>query len=95
MRILHTVEFYDPRTGGAEAVVKELSERLVKAGHQVTVATTFDSRRGGVIGGVRIEQFRISGNRVKSIKADAAEIRRYQELLGGGFDVVINYATQN
>jgi glycosyltransferase involved in cell wall biosynthesis len=95
MRILHTVEFYEPRKGGAEEVVKQLSERLVKLGHEVTVATTYDERRGGIIGGVTIEQFNISGNAAKGIHGSAIEIRRYEELLGSGFDIVMNYAAQS
>ena len=95
MRILHTVEFYEPRKGGAELVVKELSERLAKAGHEVTVATSFDKRRGGILNGVKIEQFAISGNSATGIVGDPAEVRRYQELLGAGFDVVMSYAAQS
>ncbi len=95
MRILHTVEFYEPRKGGAEEVVKQLSERLVKLGHEVTVATTYDERRSGVINGVAVEQFKISGNAASGIRGDARELRRYQELLGRGFDIVMNYAAQS
>ena len=40
MRILHTVEFYPPSIGGMQEVVRQLSERLVLLGHDVTVATT-------------------------------------------------------
>lgn len=95
MRILHTVEFYEPRRGGAEEVVKQLSERLVALGHEVVVATTYDARRPGYIGGVKIEQFRIAGNAAMGIRGSQAEIRRYHELLGSGFDIVMNYAAQS
>ncbi len=96
MRILHTVEFYEPRKGGAEEVVRQLSERLVKAGHEVTIATSFDPQRSaGYLHGVRVEQFKIRGNVVLGIKGDPSEIKRYQDLLAGNFDVVLNYAAQN
>ena len=95
MRILHTVEFYEPRRGGAEEVVKQLSERLAALGHEVVVATTYDPRRAGYIGGVKIEQFRIAGNAAMGLRGSQAEIRRYHELLGSGFDVVMNYAAQS
>lgn len=96
MRILHTVEFYEPRRGGAEEVIKQLSERMVLHGHEVTVATTYHpSRTSGYIQGVRIEQFRLSGNAAKGIRGDKEEVRRYQDLLTQGFDVVVNYAAQN
>lgn len=40
MRILHVVQRYWPYTGGAERHLQEISERLVRAGHSVTVLTT-------------------------------------------------------
>jgi len=39
MKILHTVESYTPSINGMQQVVKQLSERLVLLGHDVTVAT--------------------------------------------------------
>jgi len=39
MNILHCVESYYPSVGGMQEVVKQLSERLVKLGHAVKVAT--------------------------------------------------------
>jgi len=39
VNILHTVEFYSPSVGGAQEVVRQISELLVKRGHDVTVAT--------------------------------------------------------
>ncbi len=96
MRILHTVEFYEPRKGGAEEVIKQLSERLVMRGHEVTVATTYDSSRtSSYLQGVRIEQFKLSGNAAKGIRGDKEEVRRYQDLLTQSFDVIVNYAAQS
>lgn len=40
MRILHIAPTYYPARGGAETYLAELSERLVVAGHDVTIATT-------------------------------------------------------
>lgn len=40
MRILHVSHLYFPSNGGIELNVKLLSERLVKAGHEVTVFTS-------------------------------------------------------
>ncbi len=96
MKILHTVEFYEPSKGGAQEVVKQLSERLVKHGHDVIVATTHDSNRlSRVINGVKIEGFDISGNNVEGIAGRPAEIRRYQDFLTGNFDIILNYAAQS
>ena len=93
MNILHTVEFYSPRVGGAQEVVKQLSERLVKRGHQVTVATTRVPERTGLdINGVRLVEFAISGNEVRGYQG---ETERYQQfLVQGNFDVMLNYAAQ-
>ena len=66
MKILHTVEFYEPFKGGAQEVVKQLSERMVAMGHDVTVATTkLKERKSKNINGVKIEEFDISGNEVR------------------------------
>jgi L-malate glycosyltransferase len=93
VRILHTVEFYHPSRGGAQEVVKRVSEALVRRGHSVTVATTRDPRRRcDEIDGVRIAEFAVSGNAVVGM---SGETGRFQEfLLGGEFDLVMNYAAQ-
>jgi glycosyltransferase involved in cell wall biosynthesis len=94
MRILHTVEFYYPRIGGAEAVVRQLSERLAARGHKVTVATSIDiNRKSNVINNVKIQGFNIKGNLVKGIRG---EVQHYFDfLLQNNWDVVFNYATQS
>lgn len=40
MKILHVIQRYWPYTGGSERHLQEISERLVRRGHQVTVLTT-------------------------------------------------------
>jgi glycosyltransferase involved in cell wall biosynthesis len=96
MKILHTVESYDPASHGMQQVVKQLSERLYNAGHDITVATSFDaSRKENLINGVKIEEFRISGKEVSGYKAEESEIQRYKNfLINGDFDVVTNFAAQ-
>lgn len=96
MKILHTVESYYPSIGGMQEVVKQISERLVKMGHQVTVATRSNSGRiSKVINGVKIEEFFICGNSVLGYKGDDTEIKRYQNfLINPGFDVITNFAAQ-
>lgn len=93
MKILHTVEFYSPSVGGAQEVVKQVSEQLVKRGHEVTVATTkLAERSQSIINDVHLEEFSISGNAVRGFRG---EVRRYQRfLLDGNFDTMMNYATQ-
>ena len=54
LKILHTVELYSPSVGGMQEVVKQISERLVKKGHDVTVATTkLSNRKSKIINGVK------------------------------------------
>jgi glycosyltransferase involved in cell wall biosynthesis len=96
MKILHTVESYDPANHGMQQVVKQLSERLFKAGHQVTIATRFDStRRNTIINGIKIEQFKITGKEVDGFNAEMSEIQRYRNyLINSDFDIITNFAAQ-
>lgn len=93
MKILHTVEFYHPSVGGMQEVVKQLSERLVRLGHDVTVSTTqLPDRRDKVINGVKVEGFAVKGKLAVGIDG---ELERYQQfLLNGEFDIVTNFAAQ-
>ena len=93
LRILHAVEFYSPSVGGAQEVVKQLSERLAERGHQVTVATSrIDARSTQSIGGVEIEEFDIRGNAVRGLEGAVGRYQRF--VIDGGFDVVMTYAAQ-
>lgn len=93
MKILHTVEFYYPSIGGAQEVVRHLSERMAKAGHEVYVATTkLPNRIDLELNGVHIVEFAISGNAVNGMKG---EVQKYKDFLKKEkFDVVMNYAAQ-
>lgn len=93
MRILHAVEFYSPSMGGAQEVVRRVSEALVRRGHDVTVATTqLPERTSREIGGVHLEEFDVSGNTVRGIVGDVERYRRF--VLDGSWDVVMIYAAQ-
>lgn len=93
MKILHTVEFYYPSVGGMQEVVRQLSERLVNSGHEVTVATTRLAERGDkVMAGVRIEEFAVSG---KLATGMIGEVERYRRFVSDSdFDVITNFAAQ-
>ena len=96
MKILFTVEFYEPHKGGAEEVVKQLAERLAKLGHQVTVATSkINERKEKLINGVHIEEFVIFGKAVRGITGQSSEKQRYQQFVCGDWDIVLNYAAEN
>jgi glycosyltransferase involved in cell wall biosynthesis len=93
MKILHTVQFYEPSKGGMQEVVKQISERLVEMGHEVTVATSKDPARvSKEINGVKIVDFEISGNMVDGISGDRWEYQRF--LLDSKFDIMVNFAAQ-
>lgn len=92
MKILHTVEFYHPSTGGMQEVVKQISERLVKLGHNVTVATGRNENRVRNINRVEVKSFDISGNMALGLRGN---IKEYQDfLLNSDFDVMTNFAAQ-
>jgi len=97
MRILHTVTSYHPDSGGgSQEVVRQLSERLVQRGHDVTVVTTFSpQRRIFEHNGVRIRHFKIRGLLNHSALGIWGDVERYLEYIRNGqFDLVMNYAAQ-
>lgn len=93
MKILHTVEFYEPSKGGSEEVVRQISERLAKLGHEVTVATSYHANRDwSYLNGVKVKQFKIKGNQVKGI---TGEIESYLNFVTDDkFDILLNYNVQ-
>jgi len=94
MKILHTTESYYPEVSGMAEVVRQLSEELVKLGHDVTVATAKNPQRKNkkTINGVHIVEFEISGKSALKISGDT---KKYQEyLINSSFDVITNFAAQ-
>jgi glycosyltransferase involved in cell wall biosynthesis len=93
MKILHCVESYFPAVGGMQEVVKQLSERLVALGQDVTVMTRFHADRSFTeLRGVRVEAFKIEGN---PKEAQTEEEKRYvQSLLDSNADVITFFAAQ-
>ncbi len=93
MKIFHAVESYHPALGGMQEVVKQLSERLVQAGHEVTVLTRFHPERNFTeYHGVKILTFKIEGN---PKKVETSEEQRYvQLLLNNDADVIGFFAAQ-
>ncbi len=93
MRVLHCVEFYHPSKGGAQEVVRQISERLAREGHDVTVATSWlPERTFTELNRVKIRQFKASGNLTFGLQGEINEFREY--VLSQGFDVVMCYAAQ-
>lgn len=93
MKILHTVEFYHPSSGGMQEVVKQLSEGLVKLGQDVTVATTrLPERKEKIINRVKIIEFKVMGKTVEGLHG---EVEKYKEfLINSDFDIINNFAAQ-
>lgn len=79
MRFLFCSEFYYPSIGGVQEVMRHIAERLVKLGHEVTVATSWLADRDFIYhNGVKIEQFSVAGNRVRGL---AGEVERFQSFM--------------
>ncbi len=93
MKILHCVENYFPSPGGMQEVAKQLSERLVGMGHDVTVACkTHPQRHFAELNGVKIEGFDVSGNWAGGM---TGEVEKYRDfLLQSNFDIVTFFAAQ-
>ena len=93
MKILHTVELYLPSTGGMQEIVRQISERLVKRGHEVTVATTrLPGRSEAKVNGVNVAEFSVEGNLTRGLSGETEAYRNF--LLDSDFDVVTNFAAQ-
>jgi glycosyltransferase involved in cell wall biosynthesis len=93
MKILHTVESYYPEISGMAEVVKQLSERLVALGHDVTVVSRkIETRTSTLINGVKIKEFNIQGNWVNGITGDKQEYENF--LLQDEYDIITNFACQ-
>jgi glycosyltransferase involved in cell wall biosynthesis len=79
MRLLFACEFYSPSVGGVQEVMKQLAERMVQRGHQVTVATTrLAEREFSSLNGVEIVGFDIAGNLARGM---SGEVERYREFV--------------
>lgn len=93
MRILHAVEYYYPSVGGVQGVVRQLSERLVKLGHTVTILTSSNvDRKDKYLNGVEIKEFQISGNIVDGIVGNTDEYVNF--LLNNDYDIISFFAAQ-
>lgn len=93
MKILHTVESYLPIRHGMSEVVRQISERLVQEGIDITVATSYCAeRQTDYINDVEIVSFHIDGNFSTGYSGDTESYRSF--LLNSDFDVIVNFAAQ-
>jgi L-malate glycosyltransferase len=93
LRILLACEFFHPSVGGVQEVVRQVAERLVARGHEVTVATSqFAERTSLDLNGVKIAEFKVSGNLVRGMSGEVAAYR--SRVLTGDYDVFMVKAAQ-
>lgn len=93
LNIAHCVESYFPSLGGMPEVVRQLSERMVVKGHNVTVFTSVNADRDEKeLGGVVVKAFSVAGNFVEGIRGEADKY--FEALKSGNFDVVVFFAAQ-
>ncbi len=93
-RILLCCEHYPPSIGGVQEVMRQIAERLVRAGVDVTVATSTHPERAidTIRNGVHVLSFPIKGNLVKGM---TGSVQEYQTLLQeGNFDAILIKAAQ-
>ncbi|CAM3601442.1 glycosyltransferase family 4 protein [Thalassospira profundimaris] len=78
MRLLFCCEFYYPSVGGVQEVMRQIAERLVLRGHDVTVATTrLAERNVDEYNGVKIVQFGVTGNLVRGMEGEVELYRQF------------------
>ncbi|NCN25882.1 hypothetical protein COT94_01845 [Candidatus Falkowbacteria bacterium CG10_big_fil_rev_8_21_14_0_10_37_14] len=95
MKIAHIVQNYYPSVGGMQSVVKEISQRLVDFGHEVTVLTSLNmARSSNYINGVKINSFNLKGNLVKGIGGSKNDKNRFIDDICGDFDILTIFASQ-
>ncbi len=93
MKILHTAASYWPSSDGVAIAMTQISEGLVRRGHEVTVATAVHAqRRTDNRGGVAIREFNISGNQAHGYSGDVDAFKTF--VLRSEADVMLNYACQ-
>jgi glycosyltransferase involved in cell wall biosynthesis len=79
MRLLFCCEFYHPSRGGVQEVMRQIAERMVLAGHEITVATSYlPERNCARHNGVKIQDFKVAGNAVRGM---VGEIDRYRNFV--------------
>ncbi len=93
MKILLCAEFFYPSIGGAQEVVKQIATRLALQGHDVTVATSYmENRICKNFQGIKIVDFKISGNIARGISGELAQYQAYVK--SEKFELIFIYAAQ-
>ena len=78
MRLLFCCESYPPVGGGVSEVMRQIAERMARAGHEVVVATTHVAERErDVLNGVRVRGFRVDGNIARGLVGEVESYRDF------------------
>jgi L-malate glycosyltransferase len=91
MRILHTASTYAPSLDGVAEVVRNISERLAKRGHEVHIGTSGIPSASSYteLRGVHVHRFPVRGNLALGMNG---AVEKYREFVGnGGWDVLVNH----
>jgi glycosyltransferase involved in cell wall biosynthesis len=91
MRILHSTNTYAPSLDGVAEVVRNISERLVKRGHEVHVATSALPSESSYaeLCGVHVHRFSVGGNLALGMYG---EIEKYRQFVGSrNWEIMVNH----
>jgi glycosyltransferase involved in cell wall biosynthesis len=93
MKLLLCCESYWPYRGGVQEVMRQIAERLVRRGHDVTVATSRHRlRKANVINGVKIQSFNAGGKMPYGLHGRIDEYRTFVKTFGA--DALLVMAAQ-
>ena len=93
MRLLFCCEYYHPSRGGVQEVMRQIAERMVAAGHDVTVATSYLwERRLFSRNGVAIRDFKVTGNALRGMVGEVEQYRKFVRDFDG--DAILIKAAQ-
>ncbi len=94
MKIVICSDSYYPSVGGVQIVLQQIAERLVKRGHQITIATSkLIERTSTIHNSVVIKEFDVSGNSNRGMKG---EVQKYRDfILSEDYDVLLMKAAQS
>jgi glycosyltransferase involved in cell wall biosynthesis len=80
MRLLLCCESYYPTRGGVQEVMRQIAERMVARGHEVTVATSrHPDRKSSLLNGVKIRDFRAGGKMPYGLHGEIDQYRQFVE----------------
>ncbi len=93
MKLLFCCAEYWPSVGGVQEVIRQIAEQMVKAGHDVAVATSaHPARAAKEHNGVQIHEFRVEGSLVAGISGEADRYRSFVSSFDG--DAILIKAAQ-